>query len=129
MPQKAAGNYTFYFNMLIFMMISAVSLYAFFRQAPFKVPAQYPGLDKAIHVALFSLLTGHILQWINRPAAKWAGCVGVIGFALASEYAQAMWLPQRDFSLEDLAANITGVVVGISLYWLYRTRHPFARRP
>lgn len=107
-------------NLLIFSLISGVCLYALFRQTPFETPTQWEGIDKAVHIALFASLTVHLLQWVKEVTSKWRVIIGISLFSLLSEWAQAQWLPQRNFSREDIIANMAGLFVGITIYWLWK---------
>jgi VanZ family protein len=82
-----------------------------------KVPL-FPGADKLIHMMmyfLFSLLalwTFHVKTNIER----WKLYLFIIGWGVFMEFLQITMRLGRHFSLLDICANISGVILGIALY-------------
>lgn len=75
-----------------------------------------PGLDKAIHVAVFAL-PAFLAVWRGR-SAWWA-----LPFALhapVSELVQHAWVPLRTGDPVDVVADLAGVVLGVVAAWRRR---------
>lgn len=81
-------------------------------------PYLFPGEDKVAHLVVYGVL-GAALAWAGhrgphpapRPVVLWA--LGVL-YGISDEAHQA-FVPGRDVSLGDLAADAAGVALG---YWL-----------
>jgi VanZ family protein len=77
-----------------------------------EVPGAPPGVDKVIHFSLFALLalTG---RWAGiRPAPLG---VGLVCYAVVSEFIQAYAPISRDGSVADTLADTLGMLAGIGL--------------
>ncbi|MCF6355827.1 MAG: VanZ family protein [Candidatus Polarisedimenticolaceae bacterium] len=103
-------------SQLAFIAVSSICFYALFRETPFTLPEEYPELDKLAHTTLFVLLSICTLWLINNIVNGLAIAALISIFAGASEWVQSVWLPLRDFSYEDVAANFIGVLLGFC-FW------------
>jgi hypothetical protein len=74
------------------------------------VPTAPPGTDKVVHLLLFGALavTG---RWAGLPGAPLA--TGLVVYAVAGELVQGLTPLGRSMSLADVAADVTGVLVGL----------------
>ena len=86
-------------------------------------PAGVPGIDKAVHVAMYGVL-GALLRWAAGPwaatrAARWLPLAGA-AYGFLMEVLQP-WIggAGRSFSWGDAAANLAGV----GLFWLAAGRY------
>jgi VanZ family protein len=68
-----------------------------------------PGLDKAVHLALFAFLAG-TTRW--RFGADLRPLGAVAGYALASEVLQGALLRDRSGDPYDVVADVLGAVLG-----------------
>ncbi|WP_435019664.1 VanZ family protein [Tundrisphaera sp. TA3] len=77
-----------------------------------------PHLDKVVHFGMFA-----VLGWLGMYAGRKPGppryrgifLLG-LGLAILSELGQMMPFVHRDAGLDDLAADMTGVIVGLATY-------------
>ncbi|WP_271273502.1 hypothetical protein [Aliamphritea hakodatensis] len=93
---------------LVFVLSVAAILAGLFRSTP---PQElFPHSDKVGHVAGFLLvaLSGYYALPANLTKAFTAV---LILLAIGSEYAQASFLPARYFSLQDMFANLSGILI------------------
>lgn len=74
-----------------------------------------PGLDKAVHLALFALLAG-TTRW--RFGADLRLLMAVAAYAVASEVLQAALLSDRSGDPYDVVADVLGALLG----WLVARR-------
>jgi VanZ family protein len=81
--------------------------------------------DKAYHVAEFAILVVAIAWSISRiRTSVWSPVVLVFAFVIAAAYApidewHQSWVPGRDVSVLDMAADWAGCVVGgIASFWI-----------
>ncbi len=83
-----------------------------------------PNLDKIAHFVLYSGLSVFIAFWLglNRTTQKtiWLTLVICLIFAVIDEGVQA-FVPTRNASLADWAADAIGSLAGISIYGLLRS--------
>ncbi len=92
-----------------FWLALAVNLAVLY--APSVRPAQpgVPGLDKAVHVGSFAVLTAAGLAAGLAP--RWF-LPAVLAHALVSEAVQAAVLPARSGDVADVVADVAGVALG-----------------
>lgn len=80
-------------------------------------PVVFPGEDKVAHLVLYGIL-GATLAWASdrhpRPLPGWLLPVAGFLYGVSDEWHQS-FVPGRDPSLGDLAADTAGVLLG---YWL-----------
>ncbi|HVF19971.1 MAG TPA: VanZ family protein [Mycobacteriales bacterium] len=88
-------------------LLSVVTL--FLPEAP-GAEVSVPGLDKVVHALLFALLAV-TARWRFGP--RRVVPVALLLYAGGSELAQAVLLPNRSGDLLDVAADLTGVVLGL----------------
>jgi len=96
--------------------VHLVALY--FPSAPGPLPG-LPGIDKAVHVALFAVpvwLVGTLTARIWLVAGLFAGHAG------ASEFVQFWFLPQRSGDPFDLVANLAGIALAMAFLLTRRGR-------
>ncbi|MGQ7868782.1 VanZ family protein [Sunxiuqinia sp. sy24] len=87
-----------------------------------KVPL-FPGADKLIHAGMYFVLSILILwSFHTSKVARWKLYGFVIGWGLLMEILQILMRSGRQFSLLDIIANATGVVLGIALYKVLNTQ-------
>ena len=78
-----------------------------------------PNLDKFVHAGLFALLAA-TTSW--RFAAHRVGLVAVLAYAVASEVIQSTLVSTRDGDLRDVAADVSGAILGWFLAKWVRAR-------
>ena len=82
------------------------------------VPPASPGVDKVVHLLVFAVLA---------LSGRWAGIgrnalvAGLLLYAAASELIQGLPPVGRSASVDDVAADVAGVVVGL-LVWGWAAR-------
>lgn len=77
-------------------------------------------LDKVFHVIAYGGLAGIPMLALKRPGRRVAGVAVAFLASVAYEFGQA-YVPGRSFGLDDLAANLGGVALGIVLgLWIRR---------
>jgi VanZ family protein len=81
--------------------------------------------DKVFHVAEFAVLVIAIAWSISRVrTSKWSPVILIIAFVIAAVYAPVdewhqSWVPGRDVSILDMAADWTGCAIGsIASFWI-----------
>ena len=95
-----------------FAVTVLVSLAVLFAPAS-DVPAAPPGVDKVVHLLLFTALT---------VAGRWAGtrpgplAVLLLAYGAVSEVVQALSALQRSGSVVDWLADVAGVGLGLLLW-------------
>jgi hypothetical protein len=70
------------------------------------------GGDKVIHTSLFT-----VMSISAQAAAPWISLLVTGPFAVGLELVQKK-IPQRDFDITDMLANITGIFLGLFAYEL-----------
>ncbi len=70
------------------------------------------GYDKVIHTALFT-----VMGVAAQAAAPFVSLLLTVPVAVGLEYVQKE-LPDRNFSLVDLLANLTGILLGLTVFEL-----------
>jgi hypothetical protein len=97
-----------------FAVVVLVSLAVLFAPAS-DVPGAPPGADKLVHGALFAALafTG---RWAGAPLGALA-CL-LVAYGAGSELVQGLTPLARSASVADWLADLTGVVVGTTLWEL-----------
>jgi len=71
----------------------------------------FPGLDKAVHVAVFALPTWALWRVWPSPVVPGA----MVAQAVASEVVQGRWLSGRGADPLDLLADLAGIAAGLLL--------------
>ena len=89
-------------------MIVAASVLAACGRLP--APALRGGLDKVGHFLLLGTLSLFAVGFFGRARWMWVVCVLCVLSAL--EEASQAWFPARTVDAWDLAANLTGIVLG-----------------
>jgi len=74
--------------------------------------APSPRIDEYVHLAAFAFLAALSLLAFRRPRSAALSIVSVVVVGLIIEAAQSL-VPGRSASLEDVAANLAGVAVGV----------------
>ena len=95
---------------------------------PALAPPEEYSIDKILHILSFAVLTiGCRLSGVQIPVTGLAGGLAVFGAMI--EGIQA-FIPHREASLGDEAANVLGILVGLGLLAVFsRWKNlPFARR-
>ncbi len=81
--------------------------------------------DKWVHAGLFGILTWFFLipfsSEIKPGKTKWNAALkvalAVSVWGLTTEFIQLFFIPGRNFDLLDWAADSTGVLIAVILYW------------
>ena len=97
------------------VVVQLVVLYLPGEQVP-EAGFTVPGLDKAIHVAVFAL-PAFLAVWRGR-SEWWALPFAV--HAPVSELVQHAWVPLRTGDPVDVVADLAGVVLGVLAAWSRR---------
>lgn len=95
----------------VFGLLAALTLYLFLTPAP---PTGGPeGGDKVVHAGLFLLLAllGRWGGWRPVPLG-----LALVAYAAATEVLQGVLPVGRDASLADLAADVAGTLLGLTLW-------------
>jgi len=71
----------------------------------------FPGLDKAVHVAVFALPTWALWRVWPSPVVP----VAMVAQSVASEVVQGRWLSGRGADPLDLLADLAGIGAGLLL--------------
>jgi VanZ family protein len=69
----------------------------------------FPGSDKVLHFAEYFVLGLALRYWAGGP--RWRFLAGGLGFSALDEFHQR-YVPGREASLGDLAADVLGLVAG-----------------
>lgn len=85
------------------------------------IPSPFPHLDKLYHFGYYLWLS---LLWVYSAGANWKTVPGIIFMFIIGvllEFVQG-GIPQRTFSILDIAANLSGLVAGpwVLSYFCYR---------
>ena len=95
-------------------MVIAIVFYALFRAEPF--PDYFLYSDKVGHFVAFFLMTFMSCLVIQRHTPVAFIFIVLLSLAVGSEFIQGTeLLPNRHFGIEDILANVGGVVVGLVL--------------
>jgi VanZ family protein len=73
-----------------------------------------PGSDKVWHGGSYLALALPVCILFSRAAGRWRATILLVLFGAALEVAQLL-VPRRSFEWADMAANTTGVAVGMLL--------------
>ncbi|WP_199775592.1 hypothetical protein [Microbulbifer pacificus] len=97
------------FARLLFVVVLGVALFAGMKSRP--VPQLVPHFDLMLHGGVFALLAS---LWVLAVSRRWWGwgLLGLLLLGAALECWQGWMMPARTASLEDMAANASGVLVG-----------------
>jgi VanZ family protein len=82
--------------------------------------------DKLVHAGLFAVL---VFLWRASFGSDRKGFTilllcGCFAYGLMVEFIQRDWIPNRDFDLYDVAADMAGSIIGILLWVLYKKNKP-----
>ncbi|HVE64250.1 MAG TPA: VanZ family protein [Mycobacteriales bacterium] len=88
------------------VLLSAVVLLV--PRAPTPGP-DVPGLDKVVHAGIFCLLA---LTACRRFGRRTAVALALVGYAVGTELAQGLVLPERSAEVLDVGADLAGAAVG-----------------
>jgi VanZ family protein len=100
----------------VFALVVAVSVVVLFMPGN-HVPHTAIGVDKVVHCSLFLTLCASGL--LAGCRARWLVPI-LVAYAVSSEFIQTLPILQRDFSVWDIAADCTGVLLGALLIRLRR---------
>jgi VanZ family protein len=113
--------------------LAAAGVYAVVLLSPAKLPLRYVHLlgritlHETVHFALFALLAGTVPFAARRRGLRWAMAGALVGLAAGAELLQRV-IPDRIFTMRDLAANVlgclTGLAAGALLRWLLTRLRP-----
>jgi VanZ family protein len=95
--------------LVIWIIFTGVLLTFPFRRSPDVVQRGY---DKVIHTSLFT-----VMGIAAQAAAPFVSLLLTVPVAVGLEYVQKK-IPERNFSIIDLLANLTGIVLGLGSYEL-----------
>lgn len=103
----------------------AANLVVLYVPDPGTPSTSVPGLDKAVHLAVFLALT---LAGLRVGLAKGWFLAAVLTHAVVSEVVQATLLPARSGDLLDLVADAAGITLGYLAHRRWPVRPPPAGR-
>ncbi len=110
---KRAARLSAYGRWGVFIFCLALVLYAIFRAEP---PQQlFRHSDKVGHFLGFAALTLSA-GFARQPRSMWWFGGGLMVFAAGFEWLQPWVSPRRLFSVDDMAANLAGVFIGVVVY-------------
>ncbi|NOQ36349.1 MAG: hypothetical protein GQ569_10710 [Methylococcaceae bacterium] len=95
---------------------------ALFSPEPIPMPKSIPYFDKYAHFGLFLLLSCSCYLFFSKRSPIFHQ-LPVLLLAISTEWIQELFLPLRDFSMADAAANLTGVLIGSALYFFFWRNH------
>ena len=83
----------------------------------------FPGADKLIHTTMYFGLS-ILLLWTfhTRKILRWKLYTFIVSWGISMEILQIIMHAGRHFSLFDILANITGLLLGIALYMLLNSK-------
>lgn len=81
---------------------------------PLAVGPDVPGIDKLNHIVAYAVLTGWFAQLVGSRRSLWFHALAALALGTALEALQAL-RPLRSVELYDMAANATGVAIGIAI--------------
>lgn len=90
--------------LVVWIVITGVLLTVQFKKVP--QPVQH-GYDKVIHTSLFT-----VMGIAAQAAAPFISLIITVPVAVGLEYVQKQ-LPYRTFSIVDMLANLTGILLGL----------------
>lgn len=99
---------------VIFSLCAAALLYGLFRQTP--PPRLFDQSDKFGHLIGFATMTFIAIWTISRKHIL-LFIAGLFVLACSAEFIQEWLLPHRHFSIKDMYANLSGIVL-IMLPWI-----------
>ncbi len=113
------------YRILTFAWLIAILILCFLPQNDLPKAGNIPHIDKIVHLILYAVLSVlSLLSYSNpsKPNRKLiiSGIILVIGFLI--ELGQAFLTIDRSFSLFDILANFTGIIVGNWLFSVGRSR-------
>lgn len=79
----------------------------------------FPGLDKVVHFSLFFVFTLLFLS-AYAPVALFTYIwvtISILSYIVAIEYIQKTYIPGRGFEMEDILANLTGIIFASILFF------------
>ena len=85
------------------------------------------GLDKDFHAAIFAALIYSALKAF--PNLKLSAFAGLAFYGFTVEYIQGRYFPLRHFDWLDITADITGLLIGSFLYWIFKKKPQTANEP
>jgi VanZ family protein len=71
--------------------------------------------DKLEHATAFALLAGSAVQLFQRWRALLVVAAGLLALGIGIEFAQGLFTTTRAMEAADVAADTTGIVVGLSI--------------
>jgi VanZ family protein len=71
--------------------------------------------DKLEHATAFALLAGSAVQLFQRWRALLVVAAGLLALGIGIEFAQALFTTTRAMEAADVAADTTGIFVGLSI--------------
>ena len=89
---------------------------AFPKEPPFGIPY----FDKYVHFGFFAVLL-FLWRFFLLPGAKYSYLLLLMAFlyGLGVEVVQHYFIANRSFDMTDVAADMTGAVMGILVWWGY----------
>lgn len=111
----------------VFIACWGAVLYGMFIPQPSSSVMEH-GLDKVVHLMAFIAMTLTARLVMPRLSLFWFVPLMLV-FACGLEYLQPMVRPSRDFGLDDMAANVFGVLIGCVIWpWIWRKGQPVWRK-
>ena len=110
--KPSLAKFLFWLGVLAILAMSVV---------PTNTSEAISSLDKAIHFFAFLVITYLLWAAYKLPRPFISSVLLLSLFGLTIELLQH-FVPTRIFSLYDFAADIAGIIAGVTLYWLLAKR-------
>ena len=109
------GRWRMFHRFMQVVWLLSIALVAYLSLSPqIDLPFGFKGIDKVYHSLAYLWLAVIPFLGFQRIKIALAGALLMIPFGIGLEYAQD-YVPGRFFSVADMVANGTGVVLGMAL--------------
>ena len=109
------GRRRLFSRFIQFVWVLSIALVAYLSLSPqIDLPFDFRGIDKVYHSLAYLWLAAVPFLGFQSIKMALAGALLMIPFGIGLEYAQD-YVPGRFFSVVDMIANGTGVVLGMTL--------------
>jgi VanZ family protein len=115
-----------FFCILFFSLLAALLILTYYPHMPqmkVRIHGEWFRLDYLGHFGFYAAITASFLEW----RAGWRGkisdnlliftVIGSFALAILTEFTQ-LAVPGRSLSLNDMACNLTGVLIGALVAWI-----------
>lgn len=109
------GRWHLFSRFMQFVWVLSIALVAYLSLSPqIDLPFDFRGIDKVYHSLAYLWLAAIPFLGFQSIKIALAGALLMIPFGIGLEYAQD-YVPGRFFSVADMVANGTGVLLGMAL--------------